>query len=227
MQGLICWAATNPFVKRTRLISACCLFIPVLRKICDWVHSPWEAGGGKTWGEGRACWMVTSWVEQRLPPSRGGLWLQGRVLLGLGIYQVYLPFLSSICFMTERDTWFFLILAFLLRIYFKYSNFWHAKRILFFCNETGEMLGFSFFYAASLVSISTKIHSINLIGETFVTFTAILEVVLWSGPIQLLLCVLVHCSLLSVKSSKQRTNLTNLAQNPPSSVNPKINYIYI
>jgi hypothetical protein len=82
------------------------------------------------------------------------------------------------------------------------------------------MLGFSFFYAASLESISTKIHSINLIGETFVALTTILQVVLWSGPLQLLLCVLMNYCLLSVKSSKQRTNLTNLAQNPPRHCEP-------
>jgi hypothetical protein len=29
--------------------------------------------GGKTWGGGGACWVVDSWVERRLPPSRGGL----------------------------------------------------------------------------------------------------------------------------------------------------------
>jgi hypothetical protein len=39
-------------VKRTRLTSACRLFIPVLRKVSDWVHSHLEAGGGKTWGGG-------------------------------------------------------------------------------------------------------------------------------------------------------------------------------
>ncbi len=145
MQGWICWAATNQFVKGTRLTSACRLFIPVLRKVSDWVHSPLEAGRGKMWGGGGSCWVVYSWVEWRLPPSRGGLWLQGRVLLGLEFYQVYLPFLYLICFMTEPQTWFFLILAFLLGIYFKYSNFWHAKRILFLLQwNPREMLGFSF-----------------------------------------------------------------------------------
>jgi hypothetical protein len=126
---------------------------------------------------------------------------------GKGVDSVY----SS-----QHDAWFFLILAFLLRIYFKYSNFWHPKRILFLLQwNWREMLCFSFSYAASLVSISTKIHSINLIGETFVALMTILQVVLWSGPLRLLLCVLMHYCLLSVKSLKQRTNLTNLAQNPP------------
>jgi len=98
------------------------------------------------------------------------------------------------------------------------------KVFFFYCNETEEMLGFSFCYAASLVSISTEIHSINLIGEeihsinligeTFVALTTTLQVVLWSGPLQLLLCILMNYCLLSVKPSKQRTNLANLAENP-------------
>jgi hypothetical protein len=79
MQGWICWAATNPVVKRTRLTSACRLFIPVLGKVSEWVHPPLEAGGGKMWGGGGACWVADSWVES-------GLWLQVRVLLGLEFY---------------------------------------------------------------------------------------------------------------------------------------------
>jgi hypothetical protein len=63
------------------------------------------------------------------------------------------------------------------------------------------MLCFSFFNTASLESISKNIRSITLIGQTFVALTTILQVVLWSGPLRLLLCVLMHYCLLSVEPS--------------------------
>jgi hypothetical protein len=125
---------------------------------------------------------------------------------------------------SQHDAWFFLILGFHLKIYFKYSNFWHAKSILFLLQwNPREMLCFSFFYAASLVSISKKICSINLIGKTFVDIMAILQVVLCNGSLWLLLCILMPYCLLSGKSSKQRTNFTNLAQDPPGEYQPKKN----
>jgi hypothetical protein len=38
----------DPFVKRTRSTSALRLFIPVLRKVVEWIHLRSGAGGGKT-----------------------------------------------------------------------------------------------------------------------------------------------------------------------------------
>ena len=42
----------NPFVKRTRSTSGLRLFIPVLRKVLEWIHFPSGAGGAKTRGGG-------------------------------------------------------------------------------------------------------------------------------------------------------------------------------
>jgi hypothetical protein len=138
VQGWICWAATNPFVKRTRLTSACRLFIPVLLKVSDWVRSPLEVGGGKTWGGGGACWVVDSWVKRRLPPSRGRLWLQGRVLLGLEFYQVYLPFLYLYASWQNVTLDSFLSLPFSWEYISNTPISDMHKGFYFYCNETEE-----------------------------------------------------------------------------------------
>ncbi len=59
-------------------------------EVSEWVHSPLDAGGGKTWGGGGACWVADSRVERRLPPSRSRL-TAGEGCPRLGVLWVLPP----------------------------------------------------------------------------------------------------------------------------------------
>ncbi len=58
----------NPFVKRTRSTSALRLFIPILRKVVEWIHLRSGAGGGKTRGGGGARWAMNSRITWLILP---------------------------------------------------------------------------------------------------------------------------------------------------------------
>jgi hypothetical protein len=58
----------NPFVKRTKSTSALRLFIPVLRKVVEWIHLRSGAGGGKTRGGGGARWAADSRITWLILP---------------------------------------------------------------------------------------------------------------------------------------------------------------